>query len=87
MAKKTVTALIDMVNYIIEHPVRQNIEFTTEVDDTLPVPIEEQIEAAYTALVCNEVQVKRNPDYQWASAYVHRERPEFVRVELKVFVI
>lgn len=86
--KKTVKALIVVRNVYTEQIVRDNIEFDTEIDvlDTNAADIA-LVTNNYTAFLCNETKVKKNPEYDWAQAYVKAKTDELTRCYLEVVIV
>lgn len=88
MTTKKVKALIVVRNVYTEQIVRDNIEFDTEIDvlDTNAADIA-LVTNNYVAFLCNETKVKKNPDYDWAQAYVKAKTDELTRCYLEVIIV
>lgn len=86
--KQEVKTLIDVHNIYTEQIVRNNIEFHTEIEvlDSKAAN-EAQVARNFTAFICNEVKVKKNPEYDWAQAYVKAKTDELTRCYLEVVII
>lgn len=88
MTTKKVKALIVVRNVYTEQIVCDNIEFDTEIDvlDTNAADIA-LVTNNYVAFLCNETKVKKNPDYDWAEAYVKAKTDELTRCYLEVIIV
>lgn len=86
-AKKTVKALVIVRHWITDHVIRDTVEFDTEIDTTDDTLAVAKVIDNYTAFLCNETKVKKNPEYDWAQAYVKAKTDELTRCYLEVVIV